>query len=116
VKVVVRFCAITDQFRQELQTLDAIDRVAEVLDAAGEVEDDDQGGVYLVGYVVGEPSSFCVEGTGELAELGCEPLSLASTARSRQPRHVPTGLGGTVNDDRRTKGEQRPGFSGHSAA
>ncbi|WP_232210211.1 hypothetical protein [Propionibacterium sp. oral taxon 192] len=68
---------IPDQLRKELQSIDFVDRVAEIFDAASEVENDHQSWVDFVGSVSGKTRSLCVESCAQFAKLRRQPFPLA---------------------------------------
>ena len=61
VEIIVGVRAVTDQLGQELQSVDLVYRIAEVLDAAGEIEDDHQCRVDLIGCASVKTCSLSVE-------------------------------------------------------
>lgn len=69
VEVVVWLRAVADHLGEKLQSVDLVDRVAEVFDAAGEVEDDHQRRVDLVGRVSGKTCPLGIERCAQLTEL-----------------------------------------------
>lgn len=116
VEVVVWVRSVSDQLGQELQSVDLVDRVAEVLDAAGEVEDDHQSRVDLVGCVSGKTRPLGIERCAQLTELRRQPLSLATGVGFGQARHVPGRLCGPIYHRWRPERQERPALRGHPAA
>ena len=78
VEVVVGVGAVTEELGQELQPFDAVDRVAEVFDAAREVENHNERRVDLVGSVGAQTRTLSGEGVCQVLELRRESLALSS--------------------------------------
>ena len=76
VEIVVRVRLLPDQFRQELQPVNFVDRVAEIRDAASEVKDHYQGRIYLVRRVRRETCALGIERRAQFTKLRCQACAL----------------------------------------
>ncbi|GAA1793957.1 hypothetical protein GCM10009811_18390 [Nostocoides veronense] len=91
-EVVVRLRILVQELGEELKAFHVLDRVAELLDGAGEVEYQDEFGINLIDLSVRDDSSFGIERLDKRLELRRQPLTLSRCRGCGETRGVPVRL------------------------
>ena len=86
VEVVVRFGVVAGHLGEELKAINLRDGLVEVLNGAGEVEDDDEGWICFDRGADSACHALRVEGVDKLCELRVQAFALPLTSWSRRRR------------------------------